>query len=274
MDTRTGTGITERDRELLGLLAEHRVVATPQVASALGVTEGTAATRLRRLRKRRLIGYEAIFRDQPAAAWIMRRGLDTIESRLPPPSIDLKGYRHDVGVGWLWLAARRGAFGPATTIVSERAMRSLDMRSDRTSEAYGIALGGLDSRGRMTRHYPDLLVTTATGTRVAVELELTAKSARRLDTIMRAYAGDGRIDSVLYLVPDRSLERVVSSAVARAGISDLVRVERLASATVPGAPDPGGRTPSAAARGSRAVASGARGRAAGALTRGTDGPQR
>jgi hypothetical protein len=274
MDARTGGGITERDREVLGLLAEHRVMATPQVASALGVTDATAAGRLRRLRSKRLIGYEAIFRDQPAAAWITRRGLDTLESRLPPPSVDLKGYRHDVGVGWLWLAARRGAFGPASTIVSERAMRSHDMRSDRTAEPYGIALGGLDSRGRLTRHYPDLLITTSKGARVAVELELTAKSARRLDTIMRGYAGDGRVDSVLYLVPDRSLERAVSAAVARAGISDLVRVERLASAVVEGAPDPGGRTPPAAARGMRAVTRGAPGRRAGAVTRATGGPER
>jgi hypothetical protein len=89
---RTGSQITERDRELLGLLAEHRVMVVPQVAVGLGVADGTAAARLRHLHELRLIGYEAIFREQPAAAWIARRGLDAIGSRLPPPSIDLKGY--------------------------------------------------------------------------------------------------------------------------------------------------------------------------------------
>ena len=242
MGARTGSQITERDRELLGLLAEHRVMVVPQVAVGLGVADGTAAARLRHLHELRLIGYEAIFREQPAAAWIARRGLDAIESRLPPPSIDLKGYRHDIGVGWMWLAAQRGAFGSVSALVSEREMRSHDLRSDRTAEPFGVALGGLDSYGRMTRHYPDLLLATGDGTRVALELELTAKSTRRLDTIMRGYAGDGRIDSALYLVPTVSLERLITAAVTRAGIPDLVRVERMASAVIEGAPDPGGRT--------------------------------
>jgi hypothetical protein len=241
---RNGSQITERDREVLGLLAEHRVMVLPQVAAGLGVANSTAATRLRRLHDLRLIGHEAIFREQPAAAWITRRGLNAIGSRLPPPSIDLKGYRHDIGVGWMWLAARRGAFGSVATLVSEREMRSHDLRSDRTAEPYGVALGGLDSHGRMTRHYPDLLLTTADGARLAFELELTAKSTRRLDTIMRGYAGDGRIDSALYFVPTASLERLITAAVTRAGIPDLVRIERMASPMINGAPDPGGRTTS------------------------------
>jgi hypothetical protein len=243
MSPRTGSQISERDREVLGLLAEHRVMVLPQVAACLGVADRTAAARLKDLQELRLVGYEAIFRDQPGAAWITRRGLAAIESRLPPPSIDLKGYRHDIGVGWMWLAARRGAFGLTSELVSEREMRSHDLRSTRTGEPYGVALGGLDSHGRLTRHYPDLLLTSVDGSRVALELELTAKSARRLDTIMRGYAGDGRIDGVLYLVPTVSLERLVTAAVARAGIPDLVRVERMASAVIEGAPDPGGRTP-------------------------------
>jgi hypothetical protein len=238
---RSGIQITERDREVLGLLAEHRVMVLPQVAAGLGVTDGTAATRLRALRDLRMVGYKAIFHDDPATAWITRRGLDAIESRLPPPSIDLKGYRHDVGVGWMWLAAQRGAFGGVSALVSEREMRSHDLRSDRTAEPFGVALGGFDSHGRMTRHYPDLLLLTTDGARVALELELTAKSARRLDTIMRGYAGDGRIDSALYVVPTISLERLTTAAVTRAGIQDLVRVERLASPVIEGAPDPGGR---------------------------------
>ena len=227
---------------MLGLLAEHRVMVLPQVAASLGVTDSTAATRLRHLHDLRLIGHEAIFRDQPAAAWITRRGLDAIESPLPAPSVDLKGYRHDIGVGWLWLAARRGSFGSLASLVSEREMRSHDLRSTRTAEPYGVALGGLDSYGRMTRHYPDLLLQTTTGARVALELELTAKSGRRLDAIMRGYAGDGRIDTAVYLVPSVSLERLIAAAVSRAGIPDLVRVERMASPTIEGAPDPGGQS--------------------------------
>jgi hypothetical protein len=274
MGARKSSQITERDREVLGMLAEHRVVVTPQIAAGLGVADATAAERLRGLRELQLIGYEAIFRDQPSAAWITRHGLSAIGSRLPVPSVDLKGYRHDVGVGWVWLAAQREAFGPLSTIVSEREMRSHDLRSDRTAEPYGCALGGLDSRAQMTRHYPDLLLTTSAGQRVALELELTAKTARRLDAIMRGYAGDGRIDSVLYLVPTPALERLVTAAVVRAGISDLVRVERLASPLIEGAPDAGGRRAPAAVRGPGWVARGAHGRRARVSSHAADGPGR
>jgi hypothetical protein len=240
MGLRAGSQITERDRELLGLLAEQRVMVVPQVAAGLGVSDRTAAARLQHLQRQRLIAYEAIFRGQPAATWITRRGLDAIESHLPQPRIDLKGYRHDIGVGWMWLAARGGAFGAVATLTSEREMRSHDLRSDRSVEPFGVALGGIDSYGRMTRHYPDVMLGTTEGTRVALELELTAKSGRRLDAIMRGYAGDGRIDRTFYLVPTESLERLISGAVTRAGISDLVRVGRLVSPVIEGAPEPGG----------------------------------
>jgi hypothetical protein len=273
MGTRARSQVTGRDRELLVLLAEHRVMVLPQLAVGTSVSDRTADTRLRQLAEQRLIGYETIFREQPAAAWITRRGLDVIESRLPPPTIDLKGYRHDVGVGWIWLAARRGAFGAVEAMVSEREMRSHDLRSDRTAEPFGVALGGLDSYGRMTRHYPDLLLTTTDGTRVALELELTSKTARRLDTIMRGYAGDGRIDRAVYLVTTGSLERLLGAAVTRAGIPDLVRVERLASAVIEGAPDPGASTRSGGmARSAGRAASGERTQAA--LTRGAHRPER
>ncbi len=163
----------------------------PQVAVSLGVTDATAAARLRRLQDLRLVNYDRIFERAAPSVSITRVGLHAIESRLPPPRIDLKGYRHDIGVGWLWLAARDGAFGPTSEIVSEREMRSHDLRSDRIAEPFGVALGGLDSYGRPTRHYPDLLIVTSAGQRVALELELTAKSARRLDTIMRGYGATG-----------------------------------------------------------------------------------
>jgi hypothetical protein len=260
MGQRTGSQISDRDREALALLAEHRVMVLPQVAHGLGVAESTASSRLRHLRELRLIGYEAIFRQQPPAAWITRRGLNAIESRLPPPSVDLKGYRHDIGVGWMWLAARDGVFGPTREVIGEREMRSHDLRPGRTAEPFGIALGGLDSYGRMTRHYPDLLITTGDGRRVAFELELTAKSTRRLDTIMRGYGGDGRIDGILYAVPSASLRRLITDAATRGRVSDLVGVRQIADGHIEGAPDPRAVAPGRDATGRGATGRGATGR--------------
>ncbi|HTW12964.1 MAG TPA: hypothetical protein VME01_09485 [Solirubrobacteraceae bacterium] len=226
------------DRQLLAALAEHRVMVSAQLALLLDVPEAESEQRLARLREQGFLQQERVFEAQPAATWITRHGLAAVERRLAVPRLDLKGYRHDVGVGWAWLAAREGAFGAVAEVISEREMRSHDRRADREREPYGVTVGRLDARGRPIRHYPDLMLMTPDGRRLAVELELTTKSRARLDAIMLAYAGDPSIEGVLYLVADRRLERLIGDAVNRAGIGDLVRVQRLAAGGITGAPEP------------------------------------
>jgi hypothetical protein len=237
------SAITDVDRSVLGPLAEHRVLIVPQVAHLLDVTESTAARRLRRLQRSGLVEYQRVFSNQPAAAWITRRGLDAIEHQLPAPRIDLRGYRHDVGVGWLWMAAHAGVFGAATAVTSEREMRASDARSGgdaidqgRAREPFGVGLGILNPHGQPKRHYADLMLDTRSGHRVAVELELTAKSRGRMSRIMRAYASDAHVDAVLYLVPTAAIARLVTDAARQAGIADLVHVQRLAPDAIKGAP--------------------------------------
>jgi len=232
-----GISITDADRSVLGPLAEHRILIVPQVAVLLGVSQGAAAKRLARLQSGGLVHYERIFHGAPAAVWITRRGLDAIEHRLPQPRLDLRGYRHDVGVGWLWLAARAGAFGELTGLVADREMRAADARAAFAGRPvqFGVGLGLLGSHGQPQRHYPDLMLDTGGGHRVAVELELTTKSARRMARIMTGYASDASVDAVLYLVPTRALGQVVTDAARRAGISDLVHVQRIAPDGIAGA---------------------------------------
>jgi hypothetical protein len=243
MESPRGYAITDADRSVLGPLAEHRVLIVPQVAHLVDVTESTAARRLLRLQRSGLVEYQRVFAGQPAAAWITRRGLDAIEHPLPAPRIDLRGYRHDVGVGWLWMAAHSGVFGEVTGVTSEREMRASDARGagdtvdqGRAREPFGVGLGILSPHGQPKRHYADLVLDTSSGHRVAVELELTAKSRGRMSRIMSAYASDGRVDAVLYLVPTAAIARLVSDAARQAGIADLVHVQRLAPDAIQGAP--------------------------------------
>jgi hypothetical protein len=102
-------------------------------------------------------------------------------------------------------------------------MRSQDGRG--AEERFGLRAVGFGPRGGALTHYPDLLIDTAAGHRIAVELELTTKGRARLDTILRRYAADPRIDAVLYLVDDPQVARGVQSAVARTGTSALVHVQ-------------------------------------------------
>ncbi len=224
--------ITERDRLVLAFLAEHRLVVTPQVQSLLGVTVRVAQERLRTLGDGGYAERHRIFDGYPACARITAKGLAAVGSTLPAPRIDLACYQHDVGLGWLWLAARAGTFGNLRELRSERFLRSHDARSDRAERALGVGIGGVriggvGPGGGEQLHYPDLLLTSASGKRVAIELELTAKGSGRLQRIMMGYAADARIDAVLYLVPGRSLGERIAQAARAAGIGDLVSVQLL-----------------------------------------------
>ncbi len=233
--------IDEDDLRVLEFLAEHRVAVDSHVQVLLGCAPGTARRRLRNLVDAGLVERERIFAGHPAACRITGRGLGCLESRLPAPQVDLKGYRHDVGLAWLWLAAQNGAFGRLDGLVSERTMRSADRRSEGqagASERYGIGVAAAGPRGGLSLHYPDLLLETTTGHRVAIELELTAKGPRRLDRIMLGYAADARVDAVLYLCPTRAMGIRVQAAARRAAVSDRVQVQLLSPGSPTGAPGP------------------------------------
>lgn len=221
---------------MLEFFALQRVVVAPQVQALLGVSARVAQQLLRNIDAGGYAHRERIFAGQEPACRITARGLGAIGSRLSAPKLDLACYQHDVGLGWLWLAARSGSFGPLRELHSEREMRSQDARADREGAAIGIGLGEVGANGRQRLHYPDLLLSTPSGQRIAIELELTGKGRRRLERIMESYAADPRIDAVLYLVADRPLGRRVEQAARTAGIAQLVHVQALAGPPQ-GAPD-------------------------------------
>lgn len=217
----------DADRRVLAFAAEHRLVLAAHVRALLGVSDRAASSRLRALKTagylryaRKLVG--------PGCYQINRAGLAVLDSGLPRPrDIDLATYRHDVGLAWLWLAAQRGAFGRVDRVVSEREMRSHDGRRDGRADPLGVRLPGVGPRGGDRRHYPDLVLETATGHRVAIELELTTKPRRRRNEILGGYAIDSRIDAVLYLAETTRAMRAIERSAAELGISSLIHVQRV-----------------------------------------------
>lgn len=194
----------------------------------LGISPRAVARRLRVLTRSGLLRSD---RQLAGRGWyqIDRAGLAAIGSSLARPrDVDLASYEHDIGLAWLWLAAERGALGATRAIVSERQMRSGDQRAERFSAPYGVRVPGTGPRGGERRHYPDLLLKTASGHRVAVELELSAKSPRRREEILGGYAIDARFDVVLYLVDRPEVGRAIERSAAVLGVSDLVHVQPVA----------------------------------------------
>jgi hypothetical protein len=251
------TLVTERDREILAFAAEHRIILAAHIQTLLDVSTSVAYRRLAGLSALGLLKHAQVLHEQPSWYRITRPGLALISSDLPPPRFDLRCHEHDIGVAWLWLAASRHAFGRPERMVSEREMRSHDGAAARppaleghgaggplTDEGtalagddglpFGVRLAGLGPRGRVGLHYPDLLLIGAAGNRVAIELELSAKGNRRLDSILTAYGADRRITAVLYVAQKPGIRRAVQAAASRLGICDLVHVVGVVS---PGPPE-------------------------------------
>jgi hypothetical protein len=230
--------LTEPDLQLLRFLAEHRFVLPEHAAVLLDRSPDTARARLARLEAAGYLRSERLFRGRPPMYLIKRPGSRVVGSTLEPPHVDERAYQHDVGVAWLWLAARRGTFGPLHEIIAERRMRSHDGARENgpgSPEPLGVRLGGVGPRGQARLHYPDLLLRTADGRRVALELELSAKERTRLESILIGYGADPRIDGVVYLVDKASTARTVTAAARRLGVSSRVHIQRVrfAGATSP-----------------------------------------
>lgn len=237
----------EQDLRLLAVAAEHRFLLCVHARALLGVSGPSASGRLRRLTRGGWLRYERKLAG-PGAYQITARGLQAIGSSLPSPrEIDLATYDHEVGLAWLWLAAGRGAFGPLRGMASERFMRSEDRRRQDPSQRFGVRLGGVGPYGGERRHYPDLLLETDAGHRVAVELELTPKGRRRREQILSGYALDGRVDAVLYLVEHERTGLAIARAARRAGIAGCVQVQRARFAPGSGATGAGRGAPRPAA---------------------------
>jgi len=223
--------LSERDLAVLELAAEHRVVQAAQIARLLAVSEGTARARLARLAAVGLVRAARPYDRQPQIHQITAAGLRATGSALAPPRLDLALLRHDLGLGWLWLAARDGAFGPLRELHSERAIRSREglpgAALPPAAERLAVAIGGYGPGGGRRLHHPDLVFVSAGGRRVGVELELSGKGKARLERIIAGYAIDTRYDLVIYLTDNPRIAEQVRSAARRAGALELVRVARV-----------------------------------------------
>jgi hypothetical protein len=235
--------VSEVDEEVLRYVARHPVVLVSHVQAVLGLQEQAAAERLDSLSAEGLLRLAPKLRNQLAGYQITRSGLAQIGSDLPVPPVDLRRYWHDIGVVWLWVAARNGVFGEIERVFSEREMRAADqidaaakdpvdldlspaLRAKAADASFGIRLESGARRGPVPMHYPDLVLVVPSG-RLAVQLQLTGVGRDPLEAILSGYALKPSITDVLFLVDSSAVAFAVRASAAWLGLARSVHVQKV-----------------------------------------------
>jgi hypothetical protein len=235
--------VSEVDEEVLRYVARHPFVLVSHVQALLDLQEQAAAERLASLSAEGLIRLAPRLRNQLAGYQVTRSGLAQIGSDLPVPRVDLRRYWHDIGVGWLWVAARNGVFGEIERVFSEREMRAADkadaaakyafdlelspaVRAKAADASFGIRLESGATRGPVPMHYPDLVLVVPSG-RLAVQLQLKGVGRDPLEAILSGYGLKPSITDVLFLVDSSAVGLAVQASAARLGLARSVHVQKV-----------------------------------------------
>lgn len=211
--------ISKRDLEVLEFVARFGVVSRDAVATWAGTKRTVTITRERRLREAGLIEVRGGVWGESKLLACTRVGLAAAgRPDLRVARFSLASCRHEVRVAEL--AARLEAAGERT--LSEREIVARERsEGDRSLSA---DLGG----GRA--HRADLVRTLGVGPPQAIEVELVAKGAARLDELLRGWrraAVQGRLSGVKYWCGGPGVSRVVRKAVERTRTEGVVDIDEL-----------------------------------------------
>lgn len=224
--------------EVLEFIGAHPIATPSQVAALLGIDQRDAEGRVAELEAARLVRRIRVFRGESAAVRISPAGLRMVGYE-PPLPIRERDYEHDIGVGWLWLKARQGTFGPGSFLSSSQMIQADRQAGPAGSAATAAAREASGTRAAPfgvpvprpgepdCQHYPDLVVEHPRG-RIAIELELGPGPPRELPTILGAYGASSSVGALLYFVRHALQGRAILGAAATVGLSSLVHVQLVA----------------------------------------------
>ena len=210
--------ITARDLEVLEFVARYGVIPRDVVGLWAGTGRAVTAARERRLRVAGLVEVLAGFGNSGRLCLCTRRGLRaTGRDELPAPRFSLATAHHSA------MAARVGA---QLELGGHQVLSEREIFARERAEGRRIFSAEL-SDGRL--HRPDLVVVG--DVTQAIEVELTDKSARRLDQLLRAWRlaiTRRRFGAVRYLCGPRAL-RYVRRAASRTRADGLIAIDPLES---------------------------------------------
>src|SRR5579875_913294 len=132
----------DSDQDLLLFIAAQEIALAQQAAALLQISNDDATDRLERLRDRGLVTRVRLRSELPAAYRITHKGAEQIDSALPPlTALDPDRYRHEIAIGWLWVAARHGQLGNLREVLTRREMQAADatLRSESLLDTEGAS---------------------------------------------------------------------------------------------------------------------------------------
>ncbi len=210
---------TVRDAEIVGWVGRVGAAGAEHVMRRFRMGQSVAYERLGQLVADGLLERRMLLYRQPGLYVATAEGLrwQGLE-RLGVHRVGPGGFEHARQVATAAVALHHGL--PEAEVLSERELRARE--ADTGELLASVQLGRL-AGGREALHRPDLAIVASGGRAVAVEVELSVKAPRRLETICTGYARARHLDHVYYLAAPAAA-RAVTRAVTATRVQGRVTV--------------------------------------------------
>lgn len=235
-----GMSEAQRDREVLLWIARFRFVTPDVLAERFDVTPQRINARLRRFERAGLVVLQRNDLTAPRAVFLTGAGarrLGLRPRRAPRPDTQRE---HELSIAEL--VARLERVPGAPRVLTER-----DARAHEAETGERCSADVRERGGARQRRWPDVILETTGGDRVAVELEFAPKHSERLRRILAGYAAARWFTALEVFVRDPAVERRIARLARDAApSSELSTLLALASPSMRVAPWQGPAATSAA----------------------------
>jgi hypothetical protein len=218
---------TNRDRELVGFVGRQGIVGVAQVMEAMEAGRSVTYDRISACVDRGLLERVRLLRTEPTVLRATREGLNYVGLGLPVAQVKPGLVRHHLRCADV--AIRAGRRYGTDRVLSEREFTWLERQEGRRVAAVAVGHGGRGAGPK--EHRADIAILAEEGV-IAVEVELTAKAPKRLETLIRAWRIaklEGVVARIVYLCEAGTTRRAVERAVAKAQAGDAVTVGEVPS---------------------------------------------
>jgi hypothetical protein len=227
-----------RDWEIVRWIARMGAVTLAHLRARFELGRTVAYRRIAACMSAGLLERVETLRGQPALIRATRRGLRFTGVQLRVAEVRPELVGHWIACGDVALLLET-EFGPGA-VLSEREIRALERDEARPVAS---AVVGESPDGPLILHRPDLAMRSD-GRLLAIEIELTPKAPRRLETIVRAWRRARWVAGVRYYVSPGTTSQAVARAVRATHSEERIEIRELRLERFPAMPLAGPASPS------------------------------